>query len=73
MAELICRKMQLGDYDASGRRSVVETEEIVKIAADTVIAAVGEKVPGAILRSKWYRCRRKEAVQLLTTTLWRPL
>ena len=23
--ELICRKMQLGDYDASGRRSVVET------------------------------------------------
>ena len=45
--ELICRKMQLGDYDASGRRSVVETEEIVKIAADTVIAAVGEKVPGA--------------------------
>ncbi len=45
--ELICRKMQLGDYDASGRRSVVETDEIVKIAADTVIAAVGEKVPGA--------------------------
>ena len=45
--ELICRKMQLGDYDASGRRGVVETEEIVKIAADTVIAAVGEKVPGA--------------------------
>ena len=45
--ELISRKMQLGDYDASGRRSVVETEEIVKIAADTVIAAVGEKVPGA--------------------------
>ena len=45
--ELICRKMQLGDYDANGRRSVVETEEIVKIAADTVIAAVGEKVPGA--------------------------
>ena len=26
--ELICRKMQLGDYDASGRRSVVETEAV---------------------------------------------
>ncbi|MCC8026167.1 MAG: putative selenate reductase subunit YgfK [Clostridium sp.] len=43
---LYCRKMVLGDFDASGRRGVVETEEIVKVPADTVIAAVGEKVPG---------------------------
>lgn len=43
---LVCRKMLLGDMDASGRRSVVETDEIVTVAADTVIAAVGEKVPG---------------------------
>lgn len=42
---LTCRKMALGDYDASGRRSVVETQEVVEIPADTVIAAVGEKVP----------------------------
>lgn len=42
---LVCRKMVLGDYDLSGRRGVVETEELTSIPADTVIAAVGEKVP----------------------------
>ena len=53
--------MQLGDYDASGRRSVVETEEIVKIAADTVIAAVGEKVPGAFYEANGIAVDEKEA------------
>lgn len=42
---LICRVMKLGDFDDSGRRSVIETEEIREVLADTVIAAVGEKVP----------------------------
>lgn len=44
---LYCKKMVLGDMDASGRRGVVETDEVVTVPADTVIAAVGEKVPGA--------------------------
>ena len=44
---LYCKKMVLGEFDASGRRGVVETDEIVTVPADTVIAAVGEKVPGA--------------------------
>ena len=43
--KLTCRKMVLGDYDESGRRGVVETDELVEVLADTVIAAVGEKVP----------------------------
>lgn len=43
--ELVCKVMKLGDYDASGRRGVVETDEEVSVPADTVIAAVGEKVP----------------------------
>lgn len=43
--KLICKKMVLSDErDASGRRMVAETDEIVEIDADTVIAAVGEKV-----------------------------
>ena len=42
---LVCRVMQLGDFDDSGRRSVIETEEIREVLADTVIAAVGEKIP----------------------------
>ena len=44
---LYCKKMVLGEFDASGRRGVVETDEIVTVPTDTVIAAVGEKVPGA--------------------------
>lgn len=43
--KLLCRVMKLGNHDASGRRGVVETDEEKEIPADTVIAAVGEKVP----------------------------
>lgn len=42
--KLICRKTVLGGIDESGRRSADETDEIFEIPADTVIAAVGEKV-----------------------------
>lgn len=42
---LICKVTRLGERDASGRAGVVETDETVSIPADTVIAAVGEKVP----------------------------
>ena len=41
---LKCYKMVLGAPDESGRRSPVQTEEIVTVPADTVIAAIGEKV-----------------------------
>ena len=47
---LLCKVMQLSDYDASGRRGVTETGETVFVPADTVIAAVGEKVP-----TDWYQ------------------
>lgn len=43
---LTCVKMKLGGKDASGRRSPVATEETVELAADTVIAALGERVDG---------------------------
>ncbi|MEY8352420.1 putative selenate reductase subunit YgfK [Lachnospiraceae bacterium 54-53] len=43
--KLICKVMKLSDTDSSGRRGIVETDETVEIPADTVIAAVGEKVP----------------------------
>ncbi len=42
--KLICKKNVLGEYDRSGRRAPVETDEIVTVPADTVIAAVGEKI-----------------------------
>ena len=48
--QLLCKVMQLSDYDASGRRGVTETGKTVWVPADTVIAAVGEKVP-----TDWYQ------------------
>lgn len=43
--KLLCRRMELGEMDASGRAGVTETSETVEVPADTVIVAVGEKVP----------------------------
>ena len=43
--KLVCRKMELGAMDASGRAGVTETDEMEEVPADTVIVAVGEKVP----------------------------
>lgn len=52
---LLCVKTRLGELDASGRAGVVETEESVSIPADTVIAAVGEKVPTAFYEENGIR------------------
>ncbi|MTD38106.1 putative selenate reductase subunit YgfK [Erwinia sp. CPCC 100877] len=41
---LTCEIMRLGNRDASGRRKPVGTGEFTDVPADTVIAAVGEKV-----------------------------
>lgn len=43
--QLLCRKMELSAMDASGRAGVKETEITEAVPADTVIVAVGEKVP----------------------------
>ncbi|OOB78492.1 MAG: putative selenate reductase subunit YgfK [Epulopiscium sp. Nuni2H_MBin003] len=43
--QLIANVMKLSEMDSSGRRGVVATDEIVNIPADTVIVAVGEKIP----------------------------
>ena len=66
---LVCRKMVLGDYDASGRRGVVETEETVTVPADTVIAAVGEKVPGAFYEANGIAVDQKGRPQVNEKTL----
>ncbi len=45
--KLFCKKNVLGEFDASGRQTPEETDEIVTIPVDTVIAAVGEKIDSA--------------------------
>ena len=42
--QLVCSVMKLGAPDESGRRSPTPTGETVSIPADTVIAAVGERI-----------------------------
>ena len=65
--KLICHKMELGERDASGpqsgfpsgpqsgfpsgRRSVKETDEVVEIPCDTVIASIGEKIDAGFYRA----------------------
>ncbi len=44
--KIICHVTKMGEPDASGRASVIETDEEAVFEADTVIAAIGEKVPG---------------------------
>ena len=48
---LICHVMELGAPDKSGRRSPVDTGEVREIPADTVIAAVGERVDTALFEA----------------------
>ena len=45
--KLLCHRMVLSDVDASGRRSVKESAEVVEVPCDTVIASIGEKVDGS--------------------------
>ena len=66
---LICKKMVLGDIDASGRRGVVETDEIVEVPADTVIAAVGEKVPSGFYEANGIALDSRKRPQVNQDTL----
>lgn len=53
---LRCEKMQLGDFDASGRRSVTGTGEYLELAFDTVIAAVGARVDTTLFAANKLDC-----------------
>lgn len=45
---LTCKKVVLGEMDASGRQRPVETDEEVQVPADTIIAALGEKIDSTV-------------------------
>lgn len=45
---LYCKKMELSSPDSTGRRRPVQTDEIVPVAADTVICAIGQKLDSTI-------------------------
>ncbi len=45
---LYCERMDLGEWDASGRRGIVGTGEETALAFDKVICAVGARVDGSL-------------------------
>ena len=67
--KLICRKMKLGAVDASGRAGVTQTDEIVEVPADTVIAAVGEKVPADFYEANGIHVNERGKAKLNPATL----
>ena len=60
---LLCNVMRLGEPDATGRRSPVETGEQIKLPCDTLIAAVGEKVDTAIFTENGIAVNARGAVE----------
>jgi NADH-quinone oxidoreductase subunit F len=44
-------RMVLGDYDISGRRKPVSTEEVFEIICDSVILAIGERVDAEFIKN----------------------
>ena len=59
----------LGEFDASGRRRPVPTEEIRRIECDTVILAVGEAVDRDFARASGLRIRENGTVEVDRYTL----
>lgn len=45
-----CERMELGDWDDSGRRGIVGTGELANFEFDTVICAVGARVDSALFQ-----------------------
>src|ERR1035441_6009660 len=57
-------KTRLGEFDASGRRRPVPTEEIRRLECDTVILAVGEAVDQDFLRASGWRIKENGTLEV---------
>jgi NADH-quinone oxidoreductase subunit F len=62
-------KTRLGEFDASGRRRPVPTEEIRRLECDTVILAVGEAVDQDFLRASGLRIKEGGTLEVDRYTL----
>ena len=66
--QLLCHVMELGERDASGRRAPVDTGRTESVPADTVIAAVGEKIDSAFFKANGVALDERGRVQVLPDT-----
>ena len=66
-----CIKMELGEPDASGRRSPVATGETFEIPCDLVLSAIGEKVDAKLMAENGIEMGRKgPAFQTNVENVW---
>lgn len=67
---LKCQRMELGEPDASGRRSPMAKEgELEEISVDTVLSAIGEQVDHELLRKNGILVDEKGAISIHSETL----
>jgi len=57
-------KTKLGEFDTSGRRRPVPTDEVVRVECDTVILAVGEKVDPDFARASGLKVKEAGTLEV---------
>jgi NADH-quinone oxidoreductase subunit F len=62
-------KTRLGEYDSSGRRRPIPTDEIVRYACDTVILAVGETVDLDFAKASGLKIKENGCIEVDRYTL----
>ena len=62
-------KTRLGEFDKSGRRRPIPTEEILRLDCDTVIFAVGESVDAEFVRSSGIKVKDSGVIEVDRYTL----
>ncbi|MFN0169205.1 MAG: FAD-dependent oxidoreductase [Bryobacteraceae bacterium] len=62
-------KTRLGEYDASGRRRPIPTDEIVRVECDSVILAVGETVDADFAKASGLKIRQSGLIEVDRYTL----
>ena len=62
-------KTKLGEFDTSGRRTPVDTDEVIRVDCDTVILAVGEKVDPDFCKASGLKTRSDGTIEVDRYTL----
>ncbi|MCX6634725.1 MAG: FAD-dependent oxidoreductase, partial [Acidobacteria bacterium] len=62
-------RTRLGEFDSSGRRKPISTEEIVRVECDTVILAVGETVDPDFARAAGLKIKESGVIEVDRYTL----
>ncbi len=62
-------KTRLGEYDASGRRRPIPTNDILRFQCDSIILAVGETVDAAFTRASGLKIKENASIEVDRYTL----